>query len=286
MSWRYIGTCVTTVDEACIWDATEMAQLIDGSERLALEELSPYIDTQLRKKMWKHERDFEAGVNEDVAWLYDSIDDIYYFFEAVVRDFAVAETDQDSQLAAEDEAISWGERYYASWANSLSPSEQKALRSYAYYDFELINRKLRGLPSEIEDAEFKRKVANIDNALRRARVPEDVMVYRGAVLDTTNLVPGTVIREDGYLSTSLVDHPARRFAQARLKAGKPAALFRILVPKGAHAAFLGREQAPVSDEVEMLVQRGSEVTVDRIEPGDDGVVVIDGRLTRWQLPRK
>lgn len=79
---QYLGNCISTVDDSCIWDATEMAQLIENSEpfdtyRLLLNN----IDQDIKDKIVDHYID--TGINGDIIWLYNEDEDIHYFWRIV-----------------------------------------------------------------------------------------------------------------------------------------------------------------------------------------------------------
>jgi hypothetical protein len=81
-SLNYIGTCATTVDDACLWDATEMAQMIENSEpadiRDVLKRISPDSKAMLNFDIHNIT---EAGNYNYIWWLYDDSNDTHYFFE-------------------------------------------------------------------------------------------------------------------------------------------------------------------------------------------------------------
>lgn len=74
----YIGNCIDTVDDMCIWDATQMAQLIENSEPIRKDKIS-----QLFPKEFLGDISLvEAGSFEDIYWIHDLEKDIHYFFES------------------------------------------------------------------------------------------------------------------------------------------------------------------------------------------------------------
>ena len=85
MSWykisnfnlSYIGNCIDTVDDMCIWDATEMAQLIENSKPISKEK----IIKMFPKEFVGNINQMEAGNLNNIYWIHDWVKDIHYFFE-------------------------------------------------------------------------------------------------------------------------------------------------------------------------------------------------------------
>ncbi len=82
-SYQYLGTCISTVDDSCIWDATEMAQLIENSKGFDIHGIYPFLSSELKKKVDNNPSIVECGINNDIVWVYDSIDDIHYFYQKI-----------------------------------------------------------------------------------------------------------------------------------------------------------------------------------------------------------
>ncbi len=80
-NYEYLGTCISTVDDSCIWDATEMAQLIENSKDFDVHGIYPFLSSELKRKVENHSSIIECGINNDIVWVYDSIDDIHYFYK-------------------------------------------------------------------------------------------------------------------------------------------------------------------------------------------------------------
>jgi hypothetical protein len=82
-NYVYLGNCITTVDDSCIWDATEMAQLIENSEDFDIHGIYPFLSNKLKKKVKNNLSTFSCGINHDIVWVYDSMDDIHYFYQKI-----------------------------------------------------------------------------------------------------------------------------------------------------------------------------------------------------------
>jgi hypothetical protein len=76
-------------------------------------------------------------------------------------------------------ANEWGKKHYKGWVDNLSVSEREAVTEYTGTRYKNINAVLRGKESSYtgRNAEF---AENVSSALKKADVPEDVVVYRGA----------------------------------------------------------------------------------------------------------
>lgn len=81
--FQYLGTCITTVDDSCIWDATEMAQLIDNSKPFDIDGIYPFLSNELKNKVKNNPSDIECGINNDIVFVYDIQDDIHYFYKKI-----------------------------------------------------------------------------------------------------------------------------------------------------------------------------------------------------------
>jgi hypothetical protein len=81
-SLNYIGTCISTVDEACLWDATEMAQMLENSEPADVTDVLNRINPNTLEQLNLDVNNLtEAGNYNYIWWVYDDSKDIHYFFE-------------------------------------------------------------------------------------------------------------------------------------------------------------------------------------------------------------
>jgi hypothetical protein len=84
VNFQYLGTCITTVDEDQIWDATEMAYLIENSDPFDKVKLVPYLDEELKKMVISDDSDrFYSGQKYNIVWLHDDEIDIHYFYNMI-----------------------------------------------------------------------------------------------------------------------------------------------------------------------------------------------------------
>ena len=85
--YEYLGDCISTVDEYDLWDATEMAYLIENSTPCDARQLmsTPFVFDELKTKFKNDPDDFDCGINENIVWLHDLDDDIHYFYKRTVE---------------------------------------------------------------------------------------------------------------------------------------------------------------------------------------------------------
>ncbi|HDX9708013.1 TPA: hypothetical protein ROY17_005830 [Bacillus thuringiensis] len=218
-----------------------------------------------------------------------------------------------------EKADKWGIGVYSSWLDTLKDSEKSALKGYTFRDHRAINhylrdtfennladfyRDLNGYNDKYADrdideltdlekidilTEMKDQVQNqikeIDIALEKGKIPNDLKVYRRAngrvfnfknedlqdKLDENKIdretfgkfksdLLGRTLKEDGYMSTALVkDPPNGNFDY------KPILLV-LNVPKGASGVYLYNEEVTeYPKEKEMLLKHGYEFTLKNIE---------------------
>ena len=74
----YLGDC-RSID---IWDATEMAQIIENSKPITAKQFTSLTNKSYDSKGYYS---WEYGKNDDkgVVWAYDLNEDIHYFYELV-----------------------------------------------------------------------------------------------------------------------------------------------------------------------------------------------------------
>ena len=111
-----------------------------------------------------------------------------------------------------------------------------------------------------EDMKFaKETIKDIEDALAQAKVPDDILVYRGMKTDMFSGDPedfvGKIITNPGFTSTTLDKKVIIR--------NKPTdadfVIFEILVPEGSTGAYLSDEVSP--GDHEMLLPRDSQFVV-------------------------
>lgn len=191
------------------------------------------------------------------------------------------------------EGQSWASKIWPYGFDSKRFTEEQKLEVYNYtgFGYERTNATARGL---IEPMPFERnRIAQIDAAIERAaRVPRNVTVTRTAApaafgnvskLDAQALV-GRTFHDDGFLSTSVEATGVGEVADGK---AAPDFLLRITVPKGTKAIYVSNENAGVQNhlsgfgrkENELIVGRGADLRVDRVEVPDDPAAPVTLHVT-------
>lgn len=155
-----------------------------------------------------------------------------------------------------DEADDWAREAYRDWRDALDASESSAIYSYGEFAYKPTNNYLRGIYRDISDAD-KRHIKNIDDALERGALTDNLRVYRGvedmdewdAVFkagDPKSLI-GQGFGDNAFVSASLNPSLARKFA------GDDGIVLVVDAPKGTPAGYVELETQ--KGEYEMLLGR-------------------------------
>lgn len=115
--------------------------------------------------------------------------------------------------------------------------------------------------------------SDLDTAIENSELAHDTILWRGVLLkaaDRNRLVPGAILSDHAYCSTSTSENAVTRvvksWQQAGLYKGTKPVKFKILAAKGTHGA-IGHEAAK-----EVLFPRDQKLRVIREEPpGPDGI---------------
>ncbi|MFI1503241.1 putative T7SS-secreted protein [Streptomyces sp. NPDC020597] len=206
--------------------------------------------------------------------------------EAQRHEVAAAElSDGAVSLKDPDAAISYGRDYWNNYVDELPDSAKNALRDYSKEPpytgapgsatYQEMNGYLRGKES-LGSPEVLRNIEEVDKALAGRPIPEDVMVVRGTGMshvdfdDVKDLV-GREIKDPGYTSSSLGNHPVPSFA------GKEAIL-RLRVPEGTHGTWIEKVSDFGVTERELLLGRGMSYKVTRAFEDEHGQYQIYGEV--------
>lgn len=60
-----------------------MAQIIDNSVPFDVNGIYPFLSEHLKKKIHNNPSQIEAGINDNIVWIYDVSDDIHYFYKRI-----------------------------------------------------------------------------------------------------------------------------------------------------------------------------------------------------------
>lgn len=169
------------------------------------------------------------------------------------------------------------------WADENLPvtvtgAQRSAIDVYQGGEYGVVNGYLRKTPAGFDqtvpkasrelsnDQTIGETVKQIDAAMAKSKIPEDVLVYRGVVGDMPRL--GQKVRDPAYQSTSLDEKVAEGFA------GANGYKLEIEVPAGQHAVYVSGVMGGA--EAEILLPRGTTLQV----------VKITGRVVRVRVVSK
>ena len=156
------------------------------------------------------------------------------------------------KASTNDEALTWQEKHYGAIAQRLSKVELAAVEDYQHIGYQEINKQLR----QGKVGKARTKIAKLDSALAKMRLPENVMLYRGvrdpdAALLTRLTQVGEVYSDRGFTSTSLRYDFAKKWASKGT--AKERLVLEVYAPKGTPA--VSNLNSPHSEEYEVLLPR-------------------------------
>lgn len=168
----------------------------------------------------------------------------------------------------------WGKAHYARPLEELPHAEKIALKVYAGHNYKWMNAILRGqplvgeakLPGGMSLESAKDYVARAARATAAAKTPEPIVVHRGVKdmghvgrASVADFKPGQVIADKAFVSTSLDQGVAARFASSD---GKNPVVFEIRTPAGASGVYLNAaELSEFTSERELLLPPGTKYRV-------------------------
>lgn len=171
-------------------------------------------------------------------------------------------------------------RDMASFGDSFTPSnlpsgETDSLAFYKSEGYGDINALLRSG----EYGDYESQIKDIDSAISKSVIPEDVQVFRGISLDMfgdDGIGEGDEFSDNGFVSTSMSFQVASNFTNDD-------AYMVINVPKGSNGIYTDSQNLGFDagrEEFELLLPRGSSFVVDSIDENDDGSVFVNVTLKR------
>lgn len=171
----------------------------------------------------------------------------------------------------------------AKWADDLKAEERESIYSYTSIGFRDVNNLLRKDRDPLFSTrqEVDAMISNLDSALGKASLAQDIVVYRGlgknffggdySASEINDVFAGHALTDKGYWSTTLLREDLPRFAKEKKY------ILALKVPKGK-----GRGQwiAPLSAhrrENEFLIARGSSYRIIGARE-ENGKVIVDAEL--------
>jgi hypothetical protein len=169
------------------------------------------------------------------------------------------------------EVDGWDEQHFGKWEKSLSPSESDALYRYSNTMYEGINWSLRNNdPGQLHL--YRHDISRLESAIDRARVPEDIIVFRGGkaiknadgmrlTFEQTKKLEGQIVKDNGFISTAFDRNWVIEAFVKQSKPGVDGIIYELQVKRGTRAACLGERIAAHGEEAELLIQRGSSIKI-------------------------
>jgi len=152
--------------------------------------------------------------------------------------------------------------------SKLSNFEAHAANDYSEWGYDVLNKKLRGDVKGLDSTSASR-ADRIDTALssafRKAAIPADVVVWRGAKTLSESITPGSILKDSGYVSTSLARRTATIFTETITYNQPSGVLFKINIKKGSPALVLGK-LSKYPHEGEVLLPKGTIFKVTHVGP--------------------
>lgn len=153
-----------------------------------------------------------------------------------------------AQLPAANKLL---ESDYQNWADGLKQRERSMLASYKGNGYMAYNDRLRtGAGGDFLDARIK----VLTDALARAETKRAITVYRGVKgLNLSKIKKGLILRESGFMSTSINGETAKSFGGS---------VFEIRIPEGFKgAAYVHSVPYHHLNEYEFLIKPGTDFRV-------------------------
>jgi hypothetical protein len=167
----------------------------------------------------------------------------------------------------------WSEKAYAGWYKSLNADEREILCDYKDESFQAINDGLRVFKGKLSSDNPRAKdVEILDRAIKRAKLPNDQVVFRGMNMRGDMQSPnfdyshleGKELQDDAY--TSVTTRPS--VTEDFLHTGPDSVFMHMILPKGCSAASMNKGVDSTmrnTAESELLLPRGMKFMVKKVE---------------------
>ena len=185
---------------------------------------------------------------------------------------------------------------FDAWAKALTEKEREVLGLYKSSGYITFNHALRhNLPI---NTALRSEMRRLDNIIEQVHSDRPMVTYRGMSIDwllgperTPEDLVDMIIKDQGYLSTSLDINQARRFAAYQTEMREHVAIFEIALPKDTPMAYLSDEALgyiTTQKEMEILLGRNTQLRIMDAHtetitwPGFDPIEAIFYRVQLWQ----
>lgn len=149
------------------------------------------------------------------------------------------------------------------WEQSVTEDEKSAAVYYTSSAYMEINKYLRGKNLDEAPENIKNVVANIDKAMAKFNLTENITVFRGgsnqlvggaSTVDAIKAMTGAIVRDNGIMSTAVT-------ASGMWDTGGKKIGYEIQIPKGKGRGIFIDPVSHFQGEQEFMVARGTEFKV-------------------------
>jgi hypothetical protein len=157
------------------------------------------------------------------------------------------------------------ETFAVSHFDTLTEDEQVAVQDYtdenAKYNYRYFNNILNGHWKDKQiDAEGKKRMKDIDDAINSSTIDENLYLYRAT--NRAHITKDAMLLNKGYSSTSLFKDVVEDFDNGDI--------LKIRVPKGTKGLYIGAETMSMVAEYEVLLGRNTKLQV--LGKNSDGTI--------------
>ncbi len=172
------------------------------------------------------------------------------------------------------------------WTNDLSDNERECIVDYTGMANIAVNEYLRDNHIYEEDEEWvSDAINNLDSAIERFELKENVTMYRGCSskllkLNIDENLIGQEYRDLGFMSTAVDKEEAEIFADGRaFDSDSDPVILKIDIPAGIGRGAYLSGLSDFSDEKEFLLKRDSTFEIYGITYNEDGTPILE---MRWK----
>lgn len=182
-------------------------------------------------------------------------------------------TTQYKMFLNSKEAEDWAQKHFNNNKNNLTNSQIRSLLSYSWNKYGVVNQALRSDKGKAPSAEELDLIKNIQNVIKKSKIPENIIVYRMVKEDIFNNLSfncyqdliGQEIKEKGFLSTSLSLNSLNEWKD------KHNVQIKIKVPKNSRGYYLGSNS--LFDEKEILFDKDYKLKITQIKANKQNIYV-------------
>lgn len=171
---------------------------------------------------------------------------------------------------------------FPDWERSITQNEREASVYYTTEAYKEINKYLRGKNLDEAPDKIKDSVRDIDTAMRKFDLTENITVFRGgsnklvggaSTLEEVKALVGAVVRDNGIMSTAVTQSAAWSSHGSNIG-------YEIQVPKGRGRGIFIDPISHYSGEQEFMIARGTEFKITGAYKDTHGNVVCKMRIVK------